>query len=241
MTTREELIDVTTQLARMRDDLVVAIAADQTRSRRRRRRTRVAALALAATLATGTAVAATTGLFSPAPPAVQDIFDGLGGVDASKAIEIGVIDEHPAYAAPREDGAFCLYFAPNAGSVQRSGPSGSACILDPVQSGQIALAPQFGHDGGFVFGRVQPETATTVQIELPGGGSVATEVAEHGFFLVEFPRSVMDFVMPGGSLDLTKLESMSATAADADGTVVAHSRAAYEKSVVPGGEATATP
>jgi hypothetical protein len=237
MTMREELIDVTTQLARMRDELVRAIAADQSRSRRRRRRTRVAALVLAATMATGTAVAATTGLFSPAPPEVQDVFHGLVGIDASKAVEIGVIDDHTAYAAPSEDGSFCLYFAPG----ERSGPSGDVCVRDPVQPGQIALAPLFGHDGGFVFGRVEPGTATNLQIQLPGGESIATEVAADGFFLVEFPQSVMDLIMPGGSLEMTALDSMSATATDADGTVVAHSRAAYEKSVVPGAEVTPTP
>ena len=241
MTRREELIDVTTQLARMRGDLVTAIAADQSRSRQRRRRTKVAALVMVATLVTGTAVAGTTGLFSPAPPEVQEVFHELDGVNASKAVEIGVIDEHPAYAAPKEDGSFCLYFAPNAGSVQRSGPSGSVCVPDPVQPGQIALAPMFGHDGGFVFGRVEPKTATTVQLQLPGGESFATEVAPDGFFLVEFPHSVMDLILPDGSLELTALDSMSATATDADGTVVAHSRAAYEKSVVPGAEASPTP
>lgn len=50
MTTRGETIDVTTCLARVRDDLVVAIAADQLRSRRRRR-ARFGALAIAVALA----------------------------------------------------------------------------------------------------------------------------------------------------------------------------------------------
>jgi hypothetical protein len=237
----EELMDVTTVLERMRDDLVTAIAADQRRSRGRRR-VRVVGVVLAATLFGGTALAAATGVFSPAPDPVKQIFGELGeGVDPSRAVEIGVIDEHPAYAAPSEDGSFCLYFAPNAGDVQRSGPAGSLCIQDPVQSGQIALAPLFGHDGAFVFGRVEPETATTVQIQLPGGDSVQTEVATDGFFLVEFPQSVLNLIMPDGALDLDQLDSMGATATDADGTVVANARAPYEKSVVPGAEPTPTP
>jgi hypothetical protein len=237
----KEMIDVTTMLERMRDDLVTAIAADQRRSRGRRR-VRLVGVVLGAMLFGGTALAAATGFFSPAPDHVQQLFSSIGpGVDGSHAVEVGVIDDHPAYAAPRDDGAFCLYFAPNEGTVQRSGPSGTACILDPVQPGQIALAPLFGHDGGFVFGRVEPETATTVQIQLPGGESFATEVAADGFFLVEFPQSVIHLIMPGGSLQLTTLDSMSATATDPDGTIVAHSRAAYEKSVVPGAEATPTP
>ena len=125
--------------------------------------------------------------------------------------------------------------------MQRSGPSGGACILDPVEPGQIALAPQFGHDESFLFGRVQPEIATTVQIELPGGDSVTTEVAADGFFLVAFPQSVQDLIMPGGALDLTQLDSMGATATDADGNVVAQSRAPYETSMVPGAEPSPTP
>ncbi len=237
----EEMIDVTTVMERMRDDLVTAIAADQRRSRGRRRR-RLAAALVAGMLVGGGAIAAATGYFSPAPDDVKETFGELApGIDPSRAVEVGVIDDHPAYAAPRDDGSFCFYFAPNAGDVQRSGPSGSLCIHEPVQPGQIALAPLFGHDGAFVFGRVEPENATSVQIQLPGGESVSTEVAADGFFLVALPPSVMDLVMPGGSLDLATLDSMSATGTDADGTVVAHSRAAYEKSVVPGAEATPTP
>jgi hypothetical protein len=227
----KEMIDVTTVLERIRDDLVVAIAADQRRPRRRRP-VRLAGVVVAAMLFGGTALAA-AGVFSPAPDNVQQILSSIApGVDGSHAVEIGVIDDHPAYAAPRDDGSFCLYFAPNEGAVQRSGPSGTACILDPVQAGQIALAPQLGHDGGFVFGRVEPETATSIQIVLPGQTDpVTTPVAEDGFFLVEFPRSVMDVVMPGGVLDETQLESLTATATDAQGTVVAHSRAPFEWAV----------
>src|SRR5919109_2020991 len=86
---------------------------------------------------------------------VKDVFEeiaGAGGVriDESKAVEIGVIDDHPAYATPTEDGDFCLYFAPN----ERSGPNGGVCFPEAVEPGDIRLAPEFGHEGGFVFGRV---------------------------------------------------------------------------------------
>src|SRR5262245_230247 len=116
MTQREELIDVSTRLALMRDDLVTAIAADRRRARRRRVRVAGSMVALLA-LGSTAALAAATGLFSPAPPAVQGIFDGLNdgsgpAVDASHAVQIGVVDDHIAYAAPTEDGGFCLYFAP---------------------------------------------------------------------------------------------------------------------------------
>ena len=110
-----------------------------------------------------------------------------------------------------------------------------------MQEGQIALAPQLGHDGGFVFGRVQPDSAASVRIELPGGESASTSVAQDGFFLVQLPQSVMEFLMQGDIFDSARLGSMSATATDADGAVVAHSRAAYETSVLPGAEASPTP
>jgi hypothetical protein len=236
MTHGEETIDVTTSLARVRDNLLVAIAADHRRSRRRRR-VRLTGLALAATLASTTAVAATAGLFSPAPDSVKGQFGELGpGVDASKAVEIGVIDEHAAYAAPTEDGGFCLYFAPN----PRSGPSGTACLLDPVGSDEIALAPQLGHDGGFVFGRVGAESAATVEIKLTEqSGVLTTPVGTDGFFLIEIPQSVMGVLMEGGAFDERRLEALTATARDAQGETVARSKTPFTDPWGP--EPTATP
>jgi hypothetical protein len=222
MTERREMIDVDTAIARTREDLVTAIAADQRRSPRRRR-VRLVGIILAGTLGFST-VAAATGWFSPAPDEVKTIFRDLNGngvtVDASKAIEIGVIDEHPAYAAPTADGGFCLYFGPNAGPVQRSGPSGSTCtvLLQGVGEGEIVLAPQWGHDGGFAFGRVGTESAVSVTVTLPaGGGTVTTDVASDGFFLAELPQSALE------ELDRSWPATLSATATDAQGTVVARS------------------
>lgn len=233
MTTREETIDVNTALARIRDDLVVAVAADHKRSRRRRRG-RTVGLILAATLASTTAVAATTGFFSPAPDSVKDRFSEIGpGVDASKAVEIGEIDDHAAYAAPTEDGGFCLLFASNPA---RSGPNGSACIQDPVGSGEIGLAAQFGHDGGFVFGRIGDQSAATVEVQWPGeGGTLTVPVASDGFFLVSIPENVMAVLMEGGSFDDRRIESLRATAKDAQGETVARSRSPYEWSPPPDG------
>jgi len=211
---------MTTCLARLRDDLVVAIAVDQLRARRRRRG-RLVCVAIAVTLAIGgTSVAATRGLFSPVPDEVKGTFEGLDGADASKAVRIGVIDDHPAYAAPTEDGGFCLYFAPNPGHVQRSGPSGNYC-LPGAGADEIAIDVSIGHDGGFVFGRVGPEGAATVEIAVPdGGGTLTTPVAEERFFLANLPPKAMR------ALDVDYMEripAITATAKDAEGTTLAHS------------------
>jgi hypothetical protein len=220
----EEIIDMTTCLARLREDLVLAIAADQLRSRRRRR-VRLAGLAIAAMVAVGgTSVAATTGLFSAAPDDVKSIFDGLEGtgVDASKAIRIGVIDDHAAYAAPTADGGFCLYFAPN----QRSGPSGSSCLPGGTKSDEIAINVSVGHDGGFVFGRVGAENAATVEIAVPnGGGTLTRPVAEERFFLADLPpKAWQALTADDGTISHPAwIEAITVTAMDAQGSVVARS------------------
>jgi hypothetical protein len=220
----EEIIDMTTCLARLREDLVLAIAADQLRSRRRRR-VRLAGLAIAAMVAiVGTSVAATTGLFSAAPDDVKSIFDGLEGtgVDASKAIRIGVIDDHAAYAAPTSGGGFCLYFAPN----QRSGPSGSSCLPGGTKSDEIAINVSVGHDGGFVFGRVGAENAATVEISVPnGGGTLTRPVAEEGFFLADLPpKAWQALTADDGTISHPAwIEAITVTAKDAQGSIVARS------------------
>jgi hypothetical protein len=223
----QEMIDVTTRLARVRADLLVAITADRLRSRRRRR-ARIAALATGATLAViGTGVAATVGVFSPAPDDVKETFaelDGVAGgpeIDASKAVEIGEIDDHAAYAAPTANGGFCLYFAPN----PRSGPSGSQCTVNDAGPGEIVFNVSVGHDGGFVFGRVGTESATTVEIELPGGRILSTPVAESRFFLADLSTTAMRSLMTGESFDLDRIEAITAMAKDADGTAVGRAAA----------------
>jgi hypothetical protein len=238
MTHREELIDVSTRLALMRDDLVTAIAAEQRRARRRR--LRVAGSMVALFVLSSTAVlAAATGLFSPAPPPVQDIFDGLNegngpAVDASHAVQIGEVDDHAAYAAPTEDGGFCLYFASN----PRSGPSGTACLLEPVQPGAVAFSPLAGNDGVLVFGRVGAEGASTVEVGLPGGGTAAAQVAEDGFFLASLTGSQVAQLTVDEAFDLDRLGSMTATALDQAGTVVAQSNAPVLDPFVPVGGPT---
>lgn len=243
MTHREELIDVSTRLALMRDDLVTAIAADQRRARRRRVRLAGSMVALLV-LCSSAALAAATGLFSPAPEPVRNIFDGLNdgtgpAVDASHAVEIGVIDDHAAYAVPTEDGGFCLYFAPN----PRSGPNGTACLLDPVEAGDITFSPLVGHDGIFVFGRVGAEDAATVEVVLPGGGGTLTApVAEDSFFLAALSASQSQAagVDVEGVFDLDLLGSMTATALDQAGSVVAQSDAPVFDPFVPVGGPTPT-
>ena len=214
MTHDGETMDVTTSLAAVRNDMVRAIAADRRQSRRRRR-TRLAAVAVAAALAAvGTGVAATTGFLSPAPDAVRAIFNAVdGGADGAKAVRIGVIDDHAAYAAPTAGGGFCLHFAPN----PRSGPSGTPCtVRGSLAPDEIVLAPELGHDGGFVVGRVGTAAAATVAVALPGGGTVTAPVVEDRFFLAGLPAAAMDALAAGATL--------SATAADARGTIVARSR-----------------
>jgi hypothetical protein len=257
ITSTEEGIDVNTALADIRGDLIVAIAADQRRSRRRRR-TATIALAFAATLiAVGASVAATSGVFSPAPDRVKDTFgrlDSATGVDESKAIEIGTIDDHVAYAAPTADGGFCLHFADN----PRSGPSGSTCVPHGAQPGEIAFNVSLGTDGGFAFGRVGNEDATTVAIKVPhSGGTVTTPVAEERFFLAELParaiRALTITVQPGPkdpptkdggpirSFDSTRIAAITATAQNAHGTTVARgANAALPDPGVPT-ETTTTP
>jgi hypothetical protein len=154
--------------------------------------------------------------------------DGEPRIDASRAVEIGEIDDHAAYAAPTEDGGFCFYFAPN----PRSGPSGTACILDAVEPNEIVLAPQLGHDGGFVFGRVGAQSAETVEIELSGGGGTLTSpIGADGFFLVEIPQDIMALLMDGGAFDERRVQSLSATAKDASGKTVARSASSFEQSL----------
>jgi hypothetical protein len=241
MTPGEETLDVTTALARTRHDLVTAITADQARTRRRRR-ARLAGLAVAAALAVGSsAVAATAGFFAAAPEQVQAIFGALDrdggrpGVDASRAVEIGVIDEHAAYAAPTADGGFCLYFAPN----PRSGPSGTTCTSVDAGAGEIVFAPQLGTDGGFVFGRVGDASAATVEISFPGdGGRLTTPVGQDRFFLAELPRRALLSLTTFGELgvfDHRRVEAITAVASDADGDTVARSKPVELLGSLPGG------
>ena len=104
-----------------------------------------------------------------------------------------MIDDHAAYAAPTADGGFCLYFAPNPGAIQRSGPSGSSCAFrGGTKSDEIAINVSLGDDGGSVFGRVGAENAATVEIAVPnGGGTLMRPVAEERFFLVDLPPNAM--------------------------------------------------
>jgi hypothetical protein len=222
-----ELIDERASLARVRDDLMVAIVADQRRSRRRRRACLVG-LALATIVVSGTAFAAATGTFQAVPEHVRDIFDqipdaGRPVVDASKAVEIGEIDDHVAYAAPTSDGGFCVYFAPD----PRSGRTGSTCIgADPngIAQDEIVFSVQLGSDGGFLFGRVGAATAAKVAVEMPRDtGSVTTQVGTDGFFVAELPSRAMDVLFVDGVFDERRIEDMTASATDASGTIVAAS------------------
>lgn len=233
----DETMSLTAALAGIRDELTVAISTEQRRSRQRRRTTTVV-LAVAGTLAAvGTSVAASTGLFSPAPDDVKNTFrrlDPTTVVDGSKAVAIGVIDDHAVYAAPTADGGFCLNFVDN----PRSGPSGTTCLAGGARPGEVALDVSIGTDGGFVFGRVGNEEARTVRILVPaGGGTLTTPVGEERFFLaelteratravtVELPRGPNDPPTKDGgpieAIDQTRIDAITATAMDARGKIVA--------------------
>jgi hypothetical protein len=99
-----------------------------------------------------------SGLFSPGPPHIG-IFKKLtrgngGGIDSAKAVRVGVIDDHVAYAAPAAEGGFCLYFAPNS----RRGPTGSSCI------------PRGAHPGEVVFSVLPRHRRRTAVRSRRGGG-----------------------------------------------------------------------
>jgi hypothetical protein len=209
--------------------------------RRRRTRGRLALVAAAATvICSTTAVAAASGLFSAAPAGVKRVFAALNGssghrVDAGEAVQIGVIDDHAAYAAPTADGGFCLYFAPNPGS----GPTGGLCIPRGARPNEVVFNVLPGSDGGFIFGRAGAADASTVAITFPhGAGSLRTPVGEAGFFVARIPypamRTLMIEIQPGPkdpptkdggpieSFDPTRVSAISVSAADAQGNTVAH-------------------
>jgi hypothetical protein len=190
----------------------------------------------------GTSVAATTGVFSPAPASVRNEFAGLdsSGIDVANAVRIGVIDDHAAYAAPTEDGGFCLYFA---SSPQRSGPSGGSCLAHGEQADGIAFSVSLGHDGGFVFGRVTADRAASVEISVTnGGGTLRTPVVEQGFFLAQLPNRAllaltgvgepgvtdppMEDGRPIAGFDPRLIDAITATAKDEHGNALAHARTA---------------
>jgi hypothetical protein len=209
-------------LSRIRGDLVSAVSRDRSRAAGRRKAYLSAAVAVLAVGAVGSAIAAATGAFSPAPPQVKQTFEDLNsgsdapGVEASRAVQIGVIDEHPAYAAPTTGGGFCLFFAPNPGRVQRSGPSGTVCTPNDPGPDEIALTPQMGHDGGFAFGRVGAADAVSVEIELPdASGIVTAPVGPDRFFLAGLPDRALTALTYG--------KTVSAVARNAEGTIVARS------------------
>jgi hypothetical protein len=208
---------------------------------RRRGRTRVALVIAAMTLASATtAVAAASGLFSAAPPEVKKVFTDLNRtgdhrVQPGKAVRIGAVDDHAAYAAPTADGGFCLYYASN----PRSGPTGSTCIPRGAGPGEVVFDVLPGSDAMFVFGRVGGTTATTVTVTFPDGAdALRTPVGDSGFFLGRIPdramRTLMIEFQPGPkdpptkdggpieSLDLSQVARLTATATDADGNPVAH-------------------
>jgi hypothetical protein len=212
-------IETIPALGQLRADLLTAVERDRSKAARRRKVVLAAVIAVVAIGAVGSAIAAATGAFSPAPPDVQQKFADLGPeVDESRAIAIGTIDEHAAYAAPTENGGFCLYFASNP---SRSGPDGPVCTTKEPGPTEIALNVQPGHDGGFVFGRVGTDEATSVEIELPGrGGTVATPVREDRFFLLELPPSAMPALTGDGAVIATAKNEDGKTLARGTGRVV---------------------
>jgi hypothetical protein len=220
--TETHIPGLTPALRQIRGELMTAVARDRSRAARRHKTVLLAAAAVVAAAAVGSAIAAATGAFTPAPPQVMQTFEDLNsgpdapGVDASKAVQIGVIDEHAAYAAPTAGGGFCLYFAPNPGVVQRSGPSGSVCTASEPGPDEIALTPQTGHEGGFAFGRVGTADAVKVEIELPdASGIVTASVGPDRFFLAALPERALSALTYG--------KTVSAVARNADGTIVARS------------------
>jgi hypothetical protein len=209
------------------------------RSRRPIARRRLAMVVVITVLMIGTtAVAAASGLFPTAPAEVRRIFAGLGGdrdVDANRAVRIGVIDDHEAYAAPTEDGGFCLYFAPN----PRSGPTGHHCIPRTARANEVLFTVMPGTDRILIFGRTGAAGATHIVITFPGdGGTLRTPVADSGFFGATVPEHARDTfetthqpgpkdppTKDGGPIvafDLNRVSDVRVVAIDAQGKTVAH-------------------
>jgi hypothetical protein len=109
-------------------------------------------------------------------------------------------------------------------------------------AGEVAFSVALGSDGGFVLGRAGDAHARRVDITFPnGGGTLSTAVGEERFFLAALtPRaldSLMITIQPGpqdpptkdggpiGSLDLTGLQAIAATARDAAGAAIARGHA----------------
>lgn len=202
-------------------------------------RRRLVLVAVTTVLVVGTtALAAASGLFPTAPAEVRRIFAGLGGdrdVDADRAVRIGAIDDHEAYAAPTEDGGFCLYFAPN----PRSGPTGHYCIPRVAHADEVLFTVLPGTDGILIFGRTGAAGATHVVITFPGdGGTLRTPVGDAGFFGMMVPERAKDTFwtthQPGPKdpptkdrgpivvFDENRVSDLRVVAVDAHGTTVAH-------------------
>lgn len=199
----------------------------------------LAALAATTALMVGTtAFAAASGLFPAAPVEVRRIFGGLdggGGVDADRAVRIGVVDDHVAYAAPTADGGFCLHFASN----PRSGPTGETCVPRGARPDEVLFTVLAGTDGILVFGRTGAPGAATVVVRFPGdGGEVRVPVAGSGFFGAPVPERAEDTFVTlqepgpkdpptkdGGPMrvfDPARVADVRVVAVDARGTPVAH-------------------
>jgi hypothetical protein len=208
------------------------------RSRRPSARRRLAAVVVITVLMIGTGVAAASGLFPTAPAEVRRIFARMGGdrdVDANRAVRIGVIDDHEAYAAPTEDGGFCLYFAPN----PRSGPTGHHCIPRTARANEVLFTVMPGTDRILIFGRTGAAGATHIVITFPGdGGTLRTPVGDSGFFGATVPEQARDTfetthqpgpkdppTKDGGPIvafDLSRVDDVRVVAIDAQGKTVAH-------------------
>jgi len=195
----QALIEIDADGARRPGPSAAAIAHRESGARRKRRfpsRTFVVPVVAVLILAFG-ATAAASGLFAPAPSDVIGIFEKLTrgngkGVDSAKAVRVGAIDDHAAYAAPTAEGGFCLYFAPN----PRSGPTGTSCIPRGAHPGEVVFSVLPGTDGGLLFGRAGDESAATVEIAFPGdAGTLTTPVADSGFFGVAIPDAAMRTMM----------------------------------------------
>jgi hypothetical protein len=176
-----------------------AVEHREANARRKRRfssRTLVVPVVAALILAFG-ATAAASGLFTPAPPDVIRIFKklprGTGeGIDSTKAVRVGVIDDHVAYAAPTAEGGFCLYFAPN----PRSGPTGTSCIGRGAHPGEVVFSVLPATDGGLLFGRAGDKAAVAVEITFPDdSGTLTTSVTDSGFFGITIPDAAMRTMM----------------------------------------------
>jgi hypothetical protein len=219
-------------LARVRADLRAAVQRDIRRRKRRRRIARLSVVPAVVLTSAAGAVAFVPQLGDPAP---QSLTDQLNRDRARSREMVGPrLAEH--IELPRGERLTLAAIGESRLIYAAVEPSGAWCAADTSMGAQLEgwvchEASKAGRPDEVVFmkvgggstraqnivsGRVGEPSARTVQIHLPGAGEpIVAPVQRLGFFIAQLPDSTLGSQHP---------ISLSATALDADGNVVANSR-----------------